>query len=176
LIKKEYLLRKVFFRRWRFDSPVWGEAMVRKSLLKEYGYFRKEFKFFADVDFWLEVLHTHDVFYIRDVLMVGPDKDIQPRLFADKLIDTYLYMYSMHKYHRKREFKNNPFIFAKEMAIFYTQAYLCLSVNLALILKHNSYGEYMLAGKGILKKSVILYSIWMILLVLSPVIKVVAKK
>ncbi|MBK8196445.1 MAG: glycosyltransferase family 2 protein [Lewinellaceae bacterium] len=71
IIEGNQLLEKVFFRRWHFDSPVYGEAMIRKDVLNEIGYFDKRFGFYADVDFWMRLLHRYDAYYCRSILIKG---------------------------------------------------------------------------------------------------------
>jgi len=136
VVDRHLLLKRKFFRRWRFDSPVYGEAMVRKSLLLERGLLHDDFGFYADVDLWMDLLHNHDAYYCADTLISGPTKDIQPRLFEDNVIDYFLMMFNMQLKHRKRAFRENRLRLYFELVIFALQSSLKLFYCLLLIIKN----------------------------------------
>jgi glycosyltransferase involved in cell wall biosynthesis len=48
------LLEEIYFRRWRFDSPVWGTVMARRAVYLEAGLFDPRFGLVADVDMWMK--------------------------------------------------------------------------------------------------------------------------
>ncbi len=169
LIKKDYLLKKVYFRRWMFNSPVYGEAMVRKKLIEENGYLRKRYGFYADVDFWMQLLHKHDAYYCADTLITGPAKTIQPRLFDDNLVKTFLYMFSMQLAHRKKAFKGQPLVLTKELIICWVQAFININYRLLLLVKNFSFYSFINASK-LLKKSAVFLIPWFVILIFYPLL------
>ncbi len=169
VVNKDYLLKEVFFRRWRFDSPVFGEAMVKKSLLKEKGLLKDTYGFYADVDFWMEVLHTHNAYYCADTLITGPSKDYQPQLFNYGMIKTFKFLYSMHFYHRKKAFADQPFRKLKELIFFSIQGFFCLNYTLLLLIKNYSFGAFIGAASA-LKSNILFLISWLALLVFYPII------
>ena len=169
VISKDHLLKKVYFRRWMFNSPVYGEAMVRKKLLEENGYLKKKYGFYADVDFWMELLHNHDAYYCADTLITGPAKVIQPRLFDDNLVKTFLYMFSMQLAHRKKAFRHKPLELTKELAICWVQAFINVNYRLLLLVKNFSFKSFMNASK-LLKKSAVFLIPWFVILIFYPLL------
>jgi glycosyltransferase involved in cell wall biosynthesis/SAM-dependent methyltransferase len=67
-----------YFRRWRFDSPVYGTVMARRSAYREAGFFDPRFRFIADVDMWLRLAEGHDVAYVPEPLIDIPARDVLP--------------------------------------------------------------------------------------------------
>lgn len=57
-------LNRTFFRRWRFDSPVYGTAIIRRSALETVSFPNADFRHVADVDLWLRLAERLDVAYI----------------------------------------------------------------------------------------------------------------
>jgi glycosyltransferase involved in cell wall biosynthesis len=169
IVPKDYLLKNVYFRRWQFDSPVYGEAMVRKSLLVNHGYLNKDYGFYADVNLWMDLLHTHDAYFCADTLITGPTKAIQPRLFENNMIRTFLYLFSMQRRHRIKAFKNQPMKLIRELSIFYAQSLLGLTYYLVLIVKNFSF-KYFIGAAQLLKQSVLFLIPWLIILFLYPVL------
>lgn len=169
IIKKEHLLHDVYFRSWRFPSPVYGEVMVKKKLLEEKGFFKKRYGFYADVDFWMEILQTHDAYFCADILITGPAKAIQPRLFDDNPIRYFIYMFYMHLHHRKKAFRGQPLRLAKEMAIFWVQAFFGFNFWLLAIVKNFSF-MYFVALRRLLKWNILFLTSWAIVLVLYPLL------
>ena len=74
-----------FFRRWLFDSPVWGTAMVRRSAYQELGLFCEDYRFFSDIEFWIRLAMHYDVCYIPEPLIHLPSRKVLPRLFKNDL-------------------------------------------------------------------------------------------
>lgn len=169
LIKKDYLLKKVYFRRWMFNSPVYGEAMIRKELIEENGYLKKRYGFYADVDFWMQLLHKHDAYYCADTLITGPVKTIQPRLFDDNLVKTFLYMFSMQLAHRKKAFKGQPLTLTKELIICWIQAFININYRLLLLVKNFSFYSFINASK-LLKRSAVFLIPWFVILIFYPLL------
>ena len=77
------LLERIFFRRWRFDSPVWGTVMGRRSAYRAVGLFDPRFGFVADVDMWLRLAEKFDVAYIPEPLIVLPSRQVLPSNWGD---------------------------------------------------------------------------------------------
>ena len=169
IIKKEHLLHEVYFRYWRFPSPVYGEVMVKKKLLEQKGFFKKRYGFYADVDFWMEVLQTHDAYFCADILITGPAKEIQPRLFDDNPIRYFIYMFYMHLHHRKKAFRGQALRLTKEMAIFWVQAFFGFNFWLLAIVKNFSF-MYFIALRRLLKSNILFLTSWTIILVLYPLL------
>ncbi|MBK7937528.1 MAG: glycosyltransferase family 2 protein [Lewinellaceae bacterium] len=114
-ISGRHLLENVYFRRWHFNSPVYGEAMVRKSVLEDLNYLDGRFGFYADVDLWMRILQKNDAYYCREILISRPDKTSVPRLFSDTMVKTYFLMRKTHFENRVARFGRKPVRFAAEM-------------------------------------------------------------
>ncbi len=169
IVLKDHLLKKVFFRRWRFDSPVYGEAMVRKSLIEKYGYLHHQYGFYADVDLWMGLLHDHDAYYCADTIITGPVKAVQPQLFDISLIRIFLYMAGIQLKHRHHAHRTQPFRLIAELAVYWAQTLLCLTYYLLMIVKNFSFRSF-IGAAGLLKRSVLFLIPWVIILFLYPVL------
>jgi glycosyltransferase involved in cell wall biosynthesis len=77
------LLERYYFRRWHFDSPVWGTVMFRKSKYLAVGGFDTRFPFVADVDLYLKLAETNCVAYLPDALIGLASRETVPRLFRN---------------------------------------------------------------------------------------------
>lgn len=75
------LLEEVYFRRWRFGSPVWGTVMARRSAYEDVGLFDARFGFLADVDMWLRLAENYDVAYVAEPLIRIISHDKLPQQF-----------------------------------------------------------------------------------------------
>jgi len=168
IIKGETLLKSVFFRRPHLDSPVYGEAMVRKNLIMEYGLIKNEFGFYADVDLWMELLHKHDAYYCADAIIFCPQKSVQPNEFKDDIIKFNMYMVSMHLKHRKKAFSSSLPALAKEMVIGYSFALYHTTYSLLLVIKNYTFKYFITSAKHLVRQPV-LFLPWAILLFLYPV-------
>jgi glycosyltransferase involved in cell wall biosynthesis len=166
LVSRNLLLRNVFFRRWKFDSPVYGEAMVRRNCIYEDG-LKSEFGFYADVDLWMNILHSNDAYYSATTLITGPSKEVQPRLFDDKAIVSFLYLYEMHYRHRSIEFKAEKATLFAELLRFYVYAIAGVCYLLLLIVKNGSLESYYATGQIILKRKKWLLLFWVPILILA---------
>jgi hypothetical protein len=76
------LIEQIFFRRWRFDSPVWGTVMARRSAYFAVGLFDRRFGFLADVDMWLRLAERFDVAYVCEPLITLPAREAVPRIWG----------------------------------------------------------------------------------------------
>ena len=169
IVDRDLLLKGKYFRRWRFDSPVYGEAMIRKSLLLERGLLHHDFGFYADVDLWMDLLHDHDAYYCADTLITGPTKELQPRLFEDNIIDHFVLMFDMHLKHRKKAFRKKPLRLSYEMIIFLLQSFVNVSYCLLLVVKNHSF-RYFLQIPAILGHRIIFIIPWIATLICYPIL------
>ena len=174
VIPGDFLLKKIFFRNWYFGSPVWGEAMVRKDLVEQRGFLKKRYGFYADVDLWMELLHTKDAYYCADTLITGPNKTLQPRLFDDHLIKEFLYLFRMHLAHRKKAFRNQPLKLFKEVAVCWAQGLVSLNFRLLLLVKNFSFMSFVKTSR-LLKKSFVFLASWVVILILYPLLYPILK-
>jgi glycosyltransferase involved in cell wall biosynthesis len=78
------LVERIFFRRWRFDSPVYGTTMLRRSVYDAVEGLDRRFGPFADVDLWLRIAESHSVAYVEEALIALPSREALPRLFQLK--------------------------------------------------------------------------------------------
>ncbi|HEX6223090.1 MAG TPA: glycosyltransferase, partial [Chryseolinea sp.] len=174
VIAGNFLLKKVFFRNWYFGSPVYGEAMVRKQLIVERGYLKKRYGFYADVDLWMDLLHSNDAYYCTETLITGPSKTLQPRLFDDHLIKEFLYMFRMQLVHRKKAFKGQPWKLFQESALCWMQGLISLNFRLLLLVKNFSFMSFVKASQ-LLKKSFVFLASWVVILILYPLLYPILK-
>lgn len=174
LVERDTLLKKEFFRRWRFNSPVYGEAMIRKSVLAERGLLHHDFGFYADVDLWMDLLHTHDAYYCADTLLTGPSKTLLPRLFEDNLIDAFVLKINMHLKHRKKAFRNKPMRLFYERIVLLGQSSLFFFYSLLLVIKNHSFGSFIRVPR-MLGTRVVFQLIWVVIFVFYPVLYPVLK-
>ncbi len=77
------LLEAVFFRFFRFDSPVWGSVMMRRSAFDRAGPFAERFGYWADVDMWMRLAEEYDVCYLDEPLIALTSSEIAPHQFDD---------------------------------------------------------------------------------------------
>lgn len=76
-------LERNFFKSWRFQSPVWGTVMARKSAYEAVGLFDERFGFWSDIDMWMRLAEHFSVAYVsRPLIRLAPGhvlpRDITP--------------------------------------------------------------------------------------------------
>jgi glycosyltransferase involved in cell wall biosynthesis len=169
VVERDQLLKRTYFRQWRFSSPVYGQAMVRKSLLTQRGFLHADFGFYADVDLWMDLLHDHDAYYCADTLIVCPTKKIQPRLFEDNRISYFLLMFNMQFKHRKKAFRHNALRLSYEMIILWVQSFFSLSYWLLCVIKNQSFRSYFRVSR-LLRNNPMFFTQWTIGLIFYPVL------
>lgn len=174
VVQRDQLLKDAFFRRWRFDSPVFGQAMVRKSLLSERGLLHDDYGFYADVDLWMDLLHSHDAYYCADTLITGPTKELQPRLFEDNLIKYFLLMFSMQLKHRKKAFSHKPIRLGYELIVLGIQGFFNVIYCLLLIIKNHSLRTFFQTTQ-LLKHSPVFLIPWAVTLIFYPILYLILK-
>jgi glycosyltransferase involved in cell wall biosynthesis len=108
------LLEKIYFRRWRFDSPVWGTVMGRRSAYFEAGLFDPRFGFLSDVDMWMKLAEKHQVAFLSEPLINIPTRDTLPRQWNLKREDIVLR--KMFWEARVRHYRGRPAPMALEAA------------------------------------------------------------
>lgn len=126
---KEYLpevingkdfLKKISFRRWQFDSPVWGTVMGKKSAYEKVGLFDERFGIFADVDMWMKLACNFDVAYVNEPLIKLPTRDVLPS-YTNQLshIEQMKIADEMFFENRKRLYFNNCIMLFREITKHY---------------------------------------------------------
>jgi GT2 family glycosyltransferase len=99
------LLERIFFKRWRFGSPVFGTVMMRRSAFDHAGSFDQRFGYWADVDMWLRLAEDFDVCYIDKPLITVTSSDVAPHQFDDRdevvrpLLERMFWEARMRHYH-----------------------------------------------------------------------------
>ena len=78
------LLEKIFFKRWRFNSPVYGTVMLRRTAFDHAGSFDPRFGFWADVDMWMRLAEEFDVCYIDKPLIAVTSSEVALHQFDDR--------------------------------------------------------------------------------------------
>ena len=125
-----------FFRRWRFDSPVFGMVMARSSVYQELLPFDERFRLFADIDMWMRMAADHWVAYVNEPLMSLASKKTLPRLVDNQMWRTQKIVEQIFLEGRMRYYANRPlrrFLEVLRHGFFVC----CIRVYLALIcLKH----------------------------------------
>ena len=77
------LLENIFFKRWRFDCPVWGTVMMRRSAFDHVGPFEARYGFWADVDMYMRLAEDFDVCYIDEPIISLTNAAVAPHQFKD---------------------------------------------------------------------------------------------
>lgn len=98
-----HLLETIFFRRWLFDSPVWGTVMARRSLYTEAGLFDPRFGCVADIDMWMRLAEKHDVAYVPEPLIALPSREAVPGNFVTpSRVVQRIFLESRVRHYRRR--------------------------------------------------------------------------
>jgi glycosyltransferase involved in cell wall biosynthesis len=103
------LLEDIYFRRWRFDSPVWGTVMARRSAYEAVGYFDERFGYYADVDMWMRLAEEFSVAYVDEPLITLPSRDAVPQLFSLAPGEQARILRQMFWEARMRHYRERPF-------------------------------------------------------------------
>jgi hypothetical protein len=111
----EVLVERVFFRRWRFDSPVWGTTMMRRSVYDAVGGLDRQFGPFADVDLRLRIAESYSVGYVEEALIALPSREALPRLFQLKPGEEEGIVERIFLEARRRHFASRPVRRAAEL-------------------------------------------------------------
>ncbi|WP_298920622.1 glycosyltransferase family 2 protein [uncultured Nostoc sp.] len=166
VVSGKYLLRQIFFRRWGFDSPVFGIAIGRKSLFEKLGMFNSIYGFYADVDMWMSLLHDWDAFYVAKPVVRSY---IETRQFDDNTWKISSMIKEMHLKHREIEFFQSGWLrLTIERLIYYVYSYIVNIYYLLLNYKHKDLNNLVLARNFLKKDTFFLLPFWLILIVLYP--------
>jgi glycosyltransferase involved in cell wall biosynthesis len=103
------LLENIYFRRWRFDSPVWGTVMARRTAYEAVGLFDERFGFYADVDMWMRLAEEFPVAYVDEPLITLPSREAVPRLFSLTKSEEARTLRHMFWQARMRHYQDRPF-------------------------------------------------------------------
>jgi glycosyltransferase involved in cell wall biosynthesis len=102
------LLEQIYFRRWRFGSPIWGTVMARRAAYDAVGPFDERFGFYADVDMWMRLAERFSIAYVDDPLLTLPSRDVVPRLFTSARKDEIPTLRRMFWEARMRHYRDRP--------------------------------------------------------------------
>jgi glycosyltransferase involved in cell wall biosynthesis len=103
------LLEDIYFRRWRFGSPVWGTVMARRRAYEAVGLFDERFGFHSDVDMWMRLAEDFCVAYVDEPLVTLPSRDVAPRLFSLRPGEEARTLRQMFWEARMRHYRDRPF-------------------------------------------------------------------
>jgi hypothetical protein len=103
------LLEDVYFRRWRFSSPVWGTVMARRSAYEAIGPFDERFGFHADVDMWMQLAEEFCVAYVDEPLVTLPSRVTVPPLYSLIPSEEARKLRRMFWEARMRHYRDRPF-------------------------------------------------------------------
>jgi glycosyltransferase involved in cell wall biosynthesis len=110
------LLENIFFTRWRFDSPVFGTVMIRRSAFDRVGPFDERYGFWADVDMWMRLAEEFDVCYLDEPLIAVTSRAVSPHQFDDRFSCVQPLMERMFWRARMRHYRGNQLLRAAEAA------------------------------------------------------------
>lgn len=110
------LIEHIYLRRWRFDSPVWGTTMFRRTAYDAAGALDARFGFFADVDLWLRLAESFAVAYVAEPLIGLPNREVLPRLFQLGSWEEQRTVERIFLEARLRLFRGRPFRLGLELA------------------------------------------------------------
>jgi glycosyltransferase involved in cell wall biosynthesis len=102
------LLESILFKRWRFDSPVWGTVMMRRSAFDHAGSFDQRYAYWADVDMWMRLAEEFDVCYIDEPLIAVTSTGVAPHQFDDNINHTQPLLQQMFWEARMRHYRDCP--------------------------------------------------------------------
>lgn len=174
VIRGKELLNSEYFRRSDFSSPIYGEAMVRKSLVEKYGYLKPDYSFYADVDLWMEILHDHDAYYCADTLIKAPLKSFQPQEFDDDIVAFNIMLFDMSRKHRTRAFRNKPIRLMREMSIYQMFKLWHFTYVLLLVTKNFSFRYFVNCRKSF-RRHIYFFPIWGAFFLMYPFLRPVLK-
>jgi glycosyltransferase involved in cell wall biosynthesis len=103
------LLEDIFFRRWAFDSPVWGTVMMRRSAFDHVGLFDVQYGFWSDVDMYMRLAEDYDVCYIDEPLIALTSGVVAPHQFNDRASRQLAILHRMFWAARMRHYRTRPF-------------------------------------------------------------------
>jgi glycosyltransferase involved in cell wall biosynthesis len=102
------LLEDIFFRRWRFSSPVFGTVMMTRSAFDHAGSFDVRYGYWADVDMWMRLAEDFDVCYIDEPLIALRSTEVAPHQFDDRVGHAQPLVERMFWEARMRHYRHHP--------------------------------------------------------------------
>lgn len=102
------LLERIYFKRWRFHSPVWGTVMMRRSAIDRVGPFDAQYEFWADVDMYMRLAEDFDVCYIDEPIMALTSAESAPHQFNDEPLHELAIVQRMFWRARMRHYRGRP--------------------------------------------------------------------
>jgi len=102
------LLESIMFKRWRFDSPIWGTVMIRRSAFDHAGSFDERYGYWADVDMWMRLAEDFEVCYIDEPLIALASGEVSPHQFDDSVGRVRPLLEQMFWEARMRHYRNRP--------------------------------------------------------------------
>jgi glycosyltransferase involved in cell wall biosynthesis len=130
------LLEEYYFRSWRFDSPIFGTVMMRRSTLDCLRVFDERYRFYADVDMWMRLAEEFDIGYIDEPLVELMCRDLSPRQFDDDLDRMQPILERMYWEARMRHYRGRPVRKLAEAIRHLGFLSAARGFNLALKIKH----------------------------------------
>lgn len=103
-----HVLEQIFYRRWRFGSPVWGTTMVRRWAYERHGLFSERFGFVADVDMWMRLAEQHHVAYVPEPLIRVSTHRVAPRQWTETASELQRHLEHMFWESRLRHYRHRP--------------------------------------------------------------------
>jgi glycosyltransferase involved in cell wall biosynthesis len=131
------LVEDLYFRRWRFNSPVWGSVMARRSAYEAIGPFDERFGFYADVDMWMHLAEQFPVAYVDEPLTTVPSREAVPRLFSMTQRDEAGILPKLFWEARMRHYRRRPLRLAFEAGRHGCFMLAAASVDVALWLRRS---------------------------------------
>lgn len=124
----KFLLENLFYKRWHFDSPVFGTVLGKKSIYKKFNFFNNDFGFYADVDMWMRLCEEFDVCYIKEPLIFLPAKNLLPHQFNVSFIEEQKTLEKIFYNSRKRHYKSSSILllynlFQHSIFVFFARSY-----------------------------------------------------
>jgi len=100
----------------RWDSPVWGTVMARRSAYESAGPFDERFGFLSDIDMWMRLALRHDVAYLREPLIsITPRESDHPYAFVSWELNSILE--DLHRTNLERRYGSAPEELARALRV-----------------------------------------------------------
>jgi len=102
------LLERFYFTDWRFTSPVYGTAMLRRTAYDKVGGFDERFGPWTDVDLWMRLAEEFDVCYVDAPLISVTSREVTPHQFDDNSSHVQSLLEQMFWEARMRHYQGRP--------------------------------------------------------------------
>lgn len=158
------ILRQKYFRSPLMSSIIWGEVMIRRTILEQINFLDTQYSFWADVDAWMKVLDKYDAFYTAEALICMFPRHLQSNEFTTNQTDKFFMFLSMFKKHRKSHFKDCPIRLFLEMLLFYCFGIYGFFYIGLINIKHKGYDGLLYHNKSMWKNKQYIFLPFTILL------------